>query len=172
MNRADYEIFIYEGLDNFTDEMVQEIKEMSGEEGDYFEHTGSSIEIRETPWDPYVDMPEWSKKHPEIVFEIHLDYEDEDEDDILYIKNGKCRYVGDEANFREELLTVPGKFIKGIQCISWSPSFFFNSKDVNPKPLNNDERYIVVGKDDTIGVGSYKNENWEAPFEVVYWKHI
>ena len=30
MNRSNYEIFVYEGSENFTDEMVQEIQTMCG----------------------------------------------------------------------------------------------------------------------------------------------
>ncbi|GAA6252857.1 hypothetical protein PO073_09825 [Bacteroides thetaiotaomicron] len=170
MNRSNYEIFVYEGSENFTDEMVQEIQTMCGEEGYYFEYTESYIQVRETPWDAETDMVEWSKKYPNHVFEIHSEIEGGEE--TLFIKNGKFRYLEEKEEYREELLAATHDEIKEVKCFSWTNALFFMVSEVNPTPKSKDEKFIVVGTDNLIAVGTYKKGRWEAPFEVIYWKSV
>lgn len=170
MNRINYEIYIYEGSENFTDQMVQEIQEMSGEQGCYFEYTGASIDVKETAWDADADIIEWSKKYPKLVFEIHSEIEDVL--DILYIKNGKFRHTGEHEEYREELLVSDLNEIKEVKCFSWTDALFFAANERNPQPKSVDEKFIVVGTNDLITASSFTKGKWDAPFKVIYWKYI
>ena len=140
------------------------------EEGYYFEYTESYIQVRETPWDAETDMVEWSKKYPNHVFEIHSEIEGGEE--TLFIKNGKFRYLEEKEEYREELLAATHDEIKEVKCFSWTNALFFMVSEVNPTPKSQDEKFIVVGTDNLIAVGTYKKGRWEAPFEVIYWKSV
>ena len=170
MERIYYSISTYEGRDIFTNEMIQEIQKMCGEEGYYFEYTESCIEIRETSWDAETDMKEWSKKYPSIAFEISSDFEGTKS--ILFIKNGKYKYFGEKEEYREELLTSSYNERHEVQCLSWSNASFYSSNEVNPSPKSIDEKFIVIGKDEMVGIGTYNDNKWEAPFDVLYWRYI
>lgn len=170
MERTNYSISTYEGCEIFTNEMIQEIQKMCGEEGYYFEYTESCIEIRETSWDAETDMKEWSKKHPSIAFEILSDIECTKS--MLFVKNGKYKYFGEKEEYREELLTSSYNELNEVQCLSWSNTSFYSSNEVNPNPKSIYEMFIVIGKDEMIGIATYNDNKWEAPFDVLYWKYI